>query len=393
MDTALENNMNPELKEKILKAHPYKIWYDDNDKRWKTHIVDKSKKGGRKLIAKKAEDDLLLVLAEASLMNLYLEQLSLEEMYFHWKKMRKEDGIKNKTLLENQNEWKRFISNTALANKPLHLITVQDIDNLFIDITRDKIVSSKRFTNLKSVLNGVFSYAVKKNIIHSNPVAQIKTKDYSNRFAPAKPKAIYTMAERQLILNALEYDTDVYALAIRFAFYGVFRVSELAALKKSDIHGDTIHLLRSVRKTPELNDNCEYQGRKYCIENSMKGYQQEGFRILPLSQGAKKIVSQIDELYPENIFLFENNNAPILGDSFNKKLKSVCDKLKIPYRSSHVIRFTMATEFIKAGLSVPELSTLLGHKDTKTTYHYIRQTELSNASNSMITNHLNKLDL
>lgn len=67
------------------------------------------------------------------------------------------------------------------------------------------------------------------------------------------------------------------------------------------------------------------------------------------------------------------NGQPIYGGTFNRHLKSTCESLNIPYRSSHQIRFTMATTLYEGGVKINQLSTFLGHSDTKTTFHYIRQ--------------------
>ncbi len=68
---------------------------------------------------------------------------------------------------------------------------------------------------------------------------------------------------------------------------------------------------------------------------------------------------------------------PILADTFNRHLKQVCKELEIEYRSSHQIRFTMATMFYDGGIKVNELSNFLGCKELEIEYrssHQIRFT-------------------
>ncbi|MFI3214919.1 MAG: site-specific integrase [Eubacteriales bacterium] len=72
-------------------------------------------------------------------------------------------------------------------------------------------------------------------------------------------------------------------------------------------------------------------------------------------------------------YLFMRDGKQLLGDTFNEHLKRVCNELGIRYRSSHQIHFTVATMLYENGLTVNELSPLLGHSDTRTTWHYIRQ--------------------
>ena len=96
------------------------------------------------------------------------------------------------------------------------------------------------------------------------------------------------------------------------------------------------------------------------------------------------------ELHPEGEYLFMRFSKPIYAYTFNEKLKEVCDKLGIKYRSSHQIRFTTATNLSKAGVPINEISNDLGHSDVKQTYNYIRQQEMSEQS-KLIANQI--LDL
>ena len=63
----------------------------------------------------------------------------------------------------------------------------------------------------------------------------------------------------------------------------------------------------------------------------------------------------------------------IISDTFNEHLKKACNELNIKYRSSHQIRFTVATMLYDNGVPITQLSGLLGHADTATTWHYIRK--------------------
>ena len=65
----------------------------------------------------------------------------------------------------------------------------------------------------------------------------------------------------------------------------------------------------------------------------------------------------------------------ILANTFNEALMKICKELNIKYRSSHQIRFTVATLLFENGIPITQLSTLLGHADTAMTWHYIRKQE------------------
>ena len=134
-----------------------------------------------------------------------------------------------------------------------------------------------------------------------------------------------------------------------------------------------------------MNDDLSFGKVHYDVEERIKGNQKEGFRFIPLTPQAQKIIKKTMELYPEGKYLFMRNGKPILADTFNRHLKSVCNTLNIPYRSSHQIRFTMGTMFYEGGVKVNQLSTFLGHSDTKTTFHYIRQQKATERTAELMT--------
>ena len=48
----LQEKINMQRKEEILRNHKYKIWQSEKDNRWRTYLPDDSCKNGRKLIVK-----------------------------------------------------------------------------------------------------------------------------------------------------------------------------------------------------------------------------------------------------------------------------------------------------------------------------------------------------
>ena len=113
------------------------------------------------------------------------------------------------------------------------------------------------------------------------------------------------------------------------------------------------------------------------------------FRSIPLTPQAQEIITKTLKLNPDCDFLFMKDGQPIYADSFNEHLKNkVCKPLNIPYRSSHQIRFTITTMLYEAGVPLNQLSTMLGHSETRTTLHYIRQQSVDPKSSTIMINTL-----
>ena len=64
------------------------------------------------------------------------------------------------------------------------------------------------------------------------------------------------------------------------------------------------------------------------------------------------------------------------GTTFNEHLKSYCEDLGIrgaKDKSSHVIRFTVASVLYLKGMPLTDIQRLMGHTSLSMTMHYLRQ--------------------
>ena len=107
------------------------------------------------------------------------------------------------------------------------------------------------------------------------------------------------------------------------------------------------------------------------VVNQMKGNTSHGFRKQFLTDEALKILHKAKELNPNGIYVFEPNGEIMTTDSFNRRLKKYCKEAGVPYHSSHKIRFYNASTAFD-GNNLTTLSYLMGHSETATTLHYLR---------------------
>lgn len=361
----------------ILKQHPYAITEGTNG-RWYTYLPDSTKPHGRKQIAKstrKKIEEAIIADYKKKIEIANLNLLSIEKLFELWMIWRRDTGTDPKTIKENKNDWNCFLRENSFAQKKVVTVEMFDIETFFLEITINHAITYKRLINVKSLLNGIFKHAIRLKLIQNNPMRDVDFKQFQTRCKPtSSDKCNYTLEERKKILDYLCCNDEEYSLAVQLAFYLCVRIGKLLSIKKTDIQNDKIYISRSIRKHQTMNDDLSFSGVEYTIEERIKGNQTEGFRYIPLTAQAKKIVDKTIHLYPEGEYLFMRNGKPLFADSFNRYLKNkVCAPLNIPYRSSHQIRFTVATMLYEAGVPLNQLSTMLGHSDTRTTFHYIRQ--------------------
>ena len=266
---------------------------------------------------------------------------TLDEAFKEWMIWRRDNGTNSKTLKENNNDYNNYV--------------------------KGYVITSKRLSNIKSVLNGIMKRCVSREIIAHNILSDVDMQLFHKRCKPAASnKDNYSEAERQQILDYLSDKTDPYALAIKLAFYLPLRISEICSIKYFDING-RLNISRARRTSEEMDDNLQFSNRQITNEARLEGNKETGFRSLPLTTSAREIIEQTHELYPDNEFLFMRDGKQLIPDTFNEQLQKVCNHLGIRYRSSHQIRFTVATLLFSKGVPITELSTLLGHADTAIT--------------------------
>ena len=98
-----------------------------------------------------------------------------------------------------------------------------------------------------------------------------------------------------------------------------------------------------------------------------------GSRDIILPPTAEWTIRKILELNPRGEYLFMNNGKRIRENTFNKRLSTVCDNLKIPHRSTHKVRKTYGTTLLDNNVDDSFVAEQMGHTDVTTTrklYYY-----------------------
>ncbi|MCL2719130.1 MAG: tyrosine-type recombinase/integrase [Lachnospiraceae bacterium] len=135
----------------------------------------------------------------------------------------------------------------------------------------------------------------------------------------------------------------MYSLAIQFDFHVVMRIGELLALRFEDIEGDYIHIQAQRLTDFTMNDDLSFQPREYVNANHIKGHTNDGFRYQPLTPKAKEILEKVKEKNPNGKYIFMTDGHQLTADTFNDRLHRYCRKAGVKGRSSHKIRFTVAS--------------------------------------------------
>lgn len=367
------------LKHKILEEkHKYSIYYIEKENAYRSYLPDVSKPNKRRAIKRKTKEEL-----EDAIISFYIEQeqnsiqnITLEDLFKKWLIYKRDyTSAKAKTIQEYVNDWNKFIRDTDLSKKLVKDITPLILIRFFRKLTKDREYTYKRISNIRSILNGIMSYAIEEEIIMYNPVHDVNLKNFVYKPVENQKQNVFSKEDTLKLLTYLkDIDNEPYALAIQLFFYLFIRIGELKAIRKEDIdlESRTIYLHTQAITERELNDDLTFSPRQVTISKQMKGNTSHGFRYQYLTDEAIKIITKALALNPDGEYLFEPNGKLMTTDSFNRKLKKYCEECNIQYHSSHKIRFYNASTSYLNGTDISVISKCMGHSEIATTIHYLR---------------------
>ncbi len=375
-------------KVKYLSMHPYKVFFSEPEKLWRTYIMDEL--GKRKAVRKKTKEELedfLVDFYKSKTDPLNPDKATLATLYPEWAKYRRDyTSVKSKTITESDNTWKRFYKDTELSNVPLKDITPVMLIRFFRLLTKDRDKTHKCISNARGVLNGILSYAVEEEIIGSNPLRDVNFKSFTYKPIEDQLDNVYTKDEVEKLLDYLEtLDNDPYVLGVRLFFNLLIRIGEFKALywNDIDIENRTIYVHKQLLTERTLNDDMTFTSRTVTVSDQMKGNTSKGYRYEYLNDEALEILAKAKELNPDGEFIFMPMGKPMTTDRFNRNLKKYCESCGVKYRPSHKIRFYAASSAY-TGDNLVDVSAGMGHSQVATTIHYLRNVNRSAKNQAMM---------
>ena len=259
------------------------------------------------------------------------EFLKASESYHSWKTTR--------DYRSTFNELEKYFGNLQLCQ-----FTQKGIQEFVQKKIRDKSL----YTGRRHLINikALFSRAIVFNYISSNPATGIK-----RIRTPERLPGFFSKVEYQMLQTVID-DSD-YKDIIDFAVNTGLRQMEILSLQRGQF---------------------DEAGRLIILDNQTHTTKSKRVRTIPLNQKAHEILTMRTGTH-----LFTRNSKPIspdhLQDQFRKYVKAAGISRKLTF---HSLRHTFASWLVQAGVSIYEVSKLLGHADIKTTqiYAHLRSDDL-----------------
>ena len=369
--------------QKILEQHPYTIT-ENKDGRFSTYLTDETKPNHRRKVVKPTRE-----LLEREIIKYYKERekekstenISLRMFYPEWfayKSLHTSSSAYMRTIDEL---WKCYYVNDSLVDRPLIELDEYILDTWAHSLIRKHSLTKKQYYNMAIIIRQSLDLARKKGIVQSNAFSNFKV-DYK-LFKPIEKKAdetqVFLTDEQPLIEQEAYRDFQqsgkTACLAIPFAFQTGLRMSEIVALKWSDINEERencIHIQRMETKEYEQLPDGTWGKPKRVVIDRTKTIQ--GNRNVYLTTTARAILDKIrcrneSMGYDNSGYIFLNEKGRVTAPSLNKRIRRYCRKVGISEKGMHKIRKTYISTLIDSEeININYIREQVGHADERTTY-------------------------
>lgn len=362
-------------RKEILSNHPYSIWYCESDNLWKTYLPDSSKKNGRVFRKRKTREEIEDVVIQYY--DNQQQEIYIRDVFKEWSESKLSYGeIQKQSYDRYCTDFQRFFpSNHSICRKKFKNITYDDLTDFIKSTIHDKHLTRKTFSGLRLLIRGIFKYGKSKGYTDLSMAEFFGDLELPNNIFEKKiidkQNEIFTEEEIPILTNYLKHNIDIWNMGLLLQLQTGMRIGELSALKPADVHSQYIRVCRTEVKYK--NDEGKWQ-----VEIKEFAKTDAGNRELYFPDSVKWTLAQVQRLNPQGEYLFMNRGKRIRENTFNKRLSTVCDILKINHRSTHKIRKTYGTTLLDNDVNDSIVSEQMGHSDISTTrklYYFCNKSE------------------
>lgn len=241
-----------------------------------------------------------------------------------------------------------------------------DICQKFVNDLHEKLVKAR---TVKAYASKVLDYAVKRDLIQSNPfklVEMPKKRAYKKAIKTVE-RNFYTKEELNALLSVMKEENNkkAYVAIHTLAFTGM-RKSELLALTWEDIDFDKKEMTINKALARGLDNRIYLKSTKTGISRTIS-LDEETINLLKEWQiDLKKLLGGAFKKKHQLVMPNEENGY-LQPTKTRKWLNYVIDKYNLPPLTTHGLRHTHTSLLIEAGANMKQVQMRLGHSDIKTT--------------------------
>ena len=345
----------------VKKTHPYSITPPASEKgRWQTRFKDEN--GKYKSIKAQTEEELWEKLIPLYFSNSHIDK-TFHNIFEEWLDYKKELTGSPNTITRHKQHYRKYFESSKL-----HSMKFKQIDSLLLEtecnrIVRDFHLARKEWTNVKTILLGMFDYAIRRKYITFNPMSEVKIlvkfKQVVRKTGKTQTYNTDELAELNRYLDAKYAETeDTVFLAVRLNFYLGLRVGELVALRWEDWEEETaLHIVRE--EVREHENNTRY------VADHTKTHLDRFVAVPP------KGIELLKQIPRQSNYIFVRNGERITSRQIAYVLEKYAERQGLKTKSTHKMRKTYASLLASNGVPLDAIRELLGHTELSTTLGYI----------------------
>ena len=400
MNDIAENLKAMERKE-ILNNHPYKVW-QGKDGKWKTFLIDDTKKEGRRQVARATKESVEDAIVEDYKKN-HEQRHKVYQLFEDWMDYAREvNDLSLNSIDRYTNDFNKYIKNTKFAERDIKSITEDDIisfmESLVIGKEEKDKLTRKCFTNIKIVINGIFTYAKSKKKLKCvsvrDTLQNIKFSDRHFKYSIKKDsEEVYSDEEIHKLVN---YIVDSYTnmrykktreLGILFIVLTGIRIGELLTLKTTDEDNGKLYIQRTLTKGKVRGETTWFEKDYPKTVESMNG--------IELNDSAIEVWNWIRKQNMKNgivneYMFYEEEFGRLKICHFERTLRRLCKETGIPYKSLHKLRKTYSSILFANDVDKKTIQSQMRHRSFKTTEaHYL----FSTRSREYVREQINQADI
>lgn len=361
LDSVLDKFMATK-RDQIRKMHNYAITPPAKEGgRWQTCY--KAPDGKRKNIKAQTEEELLDKLLPIYFSDPHIDKMTFHELYEEWLEYKQTVTNSPNTITRHKQHYRKYLEPSVLHDKK-----IKRIDELLLETECNRIVKEfnlprKEWGNIKTILNGMFEYAVRKKYLSENPLKKVqilvKFKQVVRKTGKTETYNSDELRELNQYLDRMYTETEDSAyLAVKLNFLLGLRVGELVALKWEDYCNiNHLHIVREEVRNQETNT--------YEVVEHTKTNRDRFVVLVPKAIGILQKMEKTGE------YIFTRNGERLTSRQIAYVLEKYAERQGVATKSTHKMRKTFASNLNASGVPLDCIRELLGHSNLNTTLGYI----------------------
>lgn len=312
--------------EQIKKKHSYALTPPSTAKgRWQTFY--KGSDGIRKNIKAQTEEELWKKLIPIYFDNENIDNLTFFGLYKEWLDYKKSIANSLNTIKRHEQHYRKYFESSVL-----HVTKIKKIDDLMLEtecnrIVREFVLTQKEWSNIKTILIGVYELAIRKKYISVNPMEKVKIlvkfKQVVRKTGKTETYNSDELKELNKYLDAMYVETnDTAYLAVKLNFMLGLRVGELVSVKWEDLTDlNHIHIVREEVRNQVSN--------QYEIVDHTKTNRDRFVVLIP------KVINILQKLERTSEYIFARDRERITSRQIAYILEKYAERKGLETKSTH----------------------------------------------------------